>query len=347
MTTSEHALDSAPVSRNATQGPAGRMSYLAAGPVDGPLLVFVHGWPAIAETWRPQLETFAALGYRVIAPDMRGYGRSATPADPAAYGQRHLVDDMLALLAHLGRHKAIWVGHDWGSATVWGLAAHHPEACHAVISLCVPYRTLERGPSAMLPYVNREVYPADEYPDAQFDYMTFYERHPGLVTSFLDAAPDRAVRAFFRSGNPGAYGKPAPTATLMRDGGWFGGASAVPDLPRDKAVLDDALYAALRESFERNGFTGPTAYYLNHAANLAYSDSSINNGHLQLPVLFIEGRYDYVADSAQSDLASPMREYCHRRTEKTIDAGHWVGLEKPADVNAAIADWLDTPGITG
>jgi soluble epoxide hydrolase/lipid-phosphate phosphatase len=250
-------------------------------------------------------DTFAGLGYRVIAPDMRGYGQSATPADPAAYGRLHLVEDMLALLEHLRRENAVWVGHDWGSATVWGLAAHHPHACRAVSSLCIPYRTLERGYSAALPYVNRDVYPVEEYPDAQFDYMSFYERHPKLATSFFGAAPDRVVRALYRSGNPGAYGKPNRTATLTRDGGWFGGVSRLPDLPRDENVLDDTLYAALRNSFERNGFAGPTAYYRNHAANLAYSDSSINNGHLDLPVLFIEARYDYVADTAQSNLTTP------------------------------------------
>ncbi|MCU1684049.1 MAG: uncharacterized protein JWQ81_4788 [Amycolatopsis sp.] len=338
--TNATGLDAEPISRNSTAGPAGRISYLAAGPVDGPLIVFVHGWPAIAETWRPQLEAFAARGYRVVAPDMRGYGHSAIPADPAEYAQRHLVDDMLALLAHLGRNTAIWVGHDWGCGATWGLAAHHPEVCRAVVSLCIPYRSLERGPSAALPYVNRDVYPADEYPDAQFDYMTYYERHPEQVTSLFDAAPGRVARAFYRSGKPGAYGKPHLTAQLTRDGGWFGGASVVPDLLRDEDVLDETLYEALRKSFERNGFTGPTAYYLNHSANRAYSDSSIDNGHLHMPVLFIGARYDYVADTVQSALVRPMREYCHRLTEKAIDAGHWVGLEKPAEVNAAIVNWL-------
>jgi soluble epoxide hydrolase/lipid-phosphate phosphatase len=346
VTTNDHALDSESVSRNATQGPAGRISYLAAGPVDGPLIVFVHGWPAIAETWWPQLEAFAAQGYRAIAPDMRGYGQSGIPANPGAYAQLHLVDDMLTLLAHLGRTDAIWVGHDWGCGTTWGLAAHHPQACRAVISLCIPYRSLERGPSEVLPYVNREVYPVDEYPDAQLDYMAYYERHPEQVTALFDSGPDRVVRAIYRSGDPAAYGKPGRTATLTRDGGWFGGAASVPDFPRDENILNESLYEALRESFERNGFAGPTAYYLNHVANRAYSDSSIGNGHLHMPVLYIEARYDYVADSAQSDLAVPMREHCHDLTEKTIDAGHWVGLEKPAEVNATITDWLITSGIT-
>ena len=318
-TTNDHALDPAAVSRNQTRGEAGRISYLAAGPLDGPLIVFVHGWPAIAETWWPQLEAFAAQGYRAIAPDMRGYGRSATPADPGAYAQQHLVEDMLTLLDHLGRIDAIWVGHDWGCGATWGLAAHHPRVCRAVVSLCIPYRSIERGPSEVLPYVNRAVYPVDEYPNAQLDYMTYYELHPEEVTALFDSAPDRVVRAIFRGGEPGAYGKPYRTATLTRDGGWFGGAASVPDLPRDEDILDQALYEALRESFARNGFAGPTAYYLNHVANRAYSDSSLDSGHLHMPVLYIEARYDSVVRTIRSGhsdartLPPPDREDNRRR----------------------------------
>jgi soluble epoxide hydrolase / lipid-phosphate phosphatase len=344
-TTNDHALDPAIVSRNETWGRVGRISYLAAGPLDGPLIVFVHGWPAIAETWQPQLEAFAAQGYRAIAPDMRGYGRSAAPLDPAAYAQEHIVEDMLTLLDHLGRTDAIWVGHDWGCGATWGLAAHHPQVCSAVVSLCIPYRSLERGPSEVLPYVNREVYPIDEYPHAQLDYMAYYQLYPEQVTALFDSAPGRVVRAIFRRGEPDAYGTPYRTAKMTRDGGWFGGAANVPDMPRDESILDETLCEALRESFERNGFAGPTGYYLNHAANRAYSDSSLDNGYLHMPVLFIEARYDGVADSAQSGLAIPMREHCRHLTEKTIDAGHWVGLEKAAEVNATITAWLNTTGI--
>ncbi|HEX4250752.1 MAG TPA: alpha/beta hydrolase [Pseudonocardia sp.] len=334
------------MSRSAAPGPVGPISYLVAGPVDGPLVVFVHGWPAIAETWRPQLEAFAALGHRVVAPDMRGYGQSATPADPAAYGQRHLVDDMLALLAHLGRDSATWVGHDWGSATVWALAAHHPRACAAVASLCVPYRMLDRGLEVMLTQVNRSIYPIDRYPYAQFDYMAYYERNPERAIAVLGADPARTVAAFFRRGEPDGFGKPARTATLVRDGGWFGGADMTPNVPLAGSVLTADLYQELRRSFERTGFAGPTAYYLNHVANRAYSDESLNGGHLDMPALFIEARYDVIADTAVApDRKNPMREHCAQLTERSVDAGHWLGLERPAEVNAALESWLSAPRL--
>jgi soluble epoxide hydrolase/lipid-phosphate phosphatase len=104
-----------------------RTFYLSAGPRNGPLLIFVHGWPAIAETWKPQLSAFAAFGFHVVAPDMRGYGRSTITQEACDYCLEQIVWDMLKLLTHLHRKEAIWIGHDWGAAVVWALVAHHPE----------------------------------------------------------------------------------------------------------------------------------------------------------------------------------------------------------------------------
>ena len=98
-------------------------------PRGGPLLVFVHGWPALSIMWRRQLEHFAGLGYRCIAPDMRGYGRSSAPRAHDEYALELIVQDMVELLQELGAQRAIWVGHDWGSPVVWSMAGHHPELC--------------------------------------------------------------------------------------------------------------------------------------------------------------------------------------------------------------------------
>ncbi|NDG41772.1 MAG: alpha/beta fold hydrolase, partial [Betaproteobacteria bacterium] len=87
--------------------------YLECGASDAPLLVFVHGWPELSISWRHQLPVFAALGFRCIAPDMRGYGRSATYTRHEDFAQALIVDDMLELLASLGRDQAVWIGHDW------------------------------------------------------------------------------------------------------------------------------------------------------------------------------------------------------------------------------------------
>ena len=140
--------------------------YLAAGPEDGPLVIFVHGWPELSISWRHQLPALAALGFRTLAPDMRGYGRSSVYPHHHDYAQDKIVGDMIGLLDALGADKAVWVGHDWGSPVVWNLASHHPDRCHAVANLCVPYYTLERGLDHTLSLADRQLYPEAEFPAA-------------------------------------------------------------------------------------------------------------------------------------------------------------------------------------
>ena len=242
--------------RNVLVTPAHSTSYLEAGPEDGLLLVFVHGWPGLASTWRHQLGHFAARGYRVVAPDLRGYGDSTVHDDPAAYRQELVVADMLALLDHLGRRRAVWIGHDWGSPTVWNIAAHFPERCAAVATLAVPFGRLERGWDGLLPMIDRDRYPTDTSPYGQFDYMAFYEGHAAQVTSVFEAVPGNTVKVVFRRGNPAVHTFPAPTSTITRDGGWFGGAPGAPDVPLSTTVLDERDFTELTEAFARNGFGG-------------------------------------------------------------------------------------------
>ena len=104
-----------PVTEHTVKTDRHTTGYLASGPQDGPLLVFCHGWPELSLSWRHQLPAFAALGFRCVAPDMRGYGRSSTYTRHEDFAQELIVQDMLELLAALGRDKAVWIGHDWGS----------------------------------------------------------------------------------------------------------------------------------------------------------------------------------------------------------------------------------------
>src|SRR4029450_13225999 len=97
----------------------------AAGPEDGPVVLFLHGWPELSISWRHQLPVFAGLGFRAVAPAMRGYGRSSTHAATHASAQDHIVANMLGLSAHLGAERAVWVGHDWGAPVAWNVASHH------------------------------------------------------------------------------------------------------------------------------------------------------------------------------------------------------------------------------
>ena len=305
-------------------------------------MVFVHGWPEQSLSWRHQLPVFGGLGFRAIAPDMRGYGRSSIYLQHADYAQELVVADMLRLLNGLGRDKAIWIGHDWGSPTVWNLTNHHPQRCSAVANLCVPYAALDRGLDAALEYVDRDVYPSAEFPAGQWEYMRFYEQQFDAAIAPFEANPYNTLKALFRKGNPRGQGKPSPTAYVRKQHGWFGGAAEAPDVPRDADVVsEDDLYA-YSEALSRNGFFGPCSYYMNHDANAKYAAKVLTDGVLEMPVLFLHGLFDYTCETTQSRLAEPMRALCRNLTERTIESGHWMAQERPCEVNAALAQWLAT-----
>ena len=103
-----------------------QLRAVAAGPADGPLVVLLHGFPEFSWGWRRQMGPLAAAGLRVIAPDQRGYNLSDKPEGVAAYRIDALADDVLGLAQALGRARFRVVGHDWGAAVAWHLAARDP-----------------------------------------------------------------------------------------------------------------------------------------------------------------------------------------------------------------------------
>jgi len=317
-------------------------SYLACGAEDRPVIVFVHGWPELSLSWRHQLPCFAALGFRAIAPDLRGYGGSSVYKDHGSYAIEHVVADMLELLDALGTERAIWVGHDWGSPVVWSMASHHPERCHGVANLCVPYLAQGFTVDALIPLVDRSVYPEAEFPAGQWDYQLFYQESFDTARRTFEANVRSTVKALFRKGDPRRKGAPSRTATVRKDGGWFGGASQAPDVPLDADVLSEDELDRYVAALERNGFFGPDSYYMNQEPNARYAARARNNGTLQLPVLFLHGEYDYTCETVASRLAEPMRRDCRDLTEVVVRSGHWMAQERPMEVNAAIAKWLAT-----
>ncbi|MCK9992948.1 MAG: hypothetical protein Dbin4_01468 [Alphaproteobacteria bacterium] len=110
-----------PILENVSKSARHTSFYLSCGRTHAAPIIFVHGWPELSYSWRHQLPVFAGLGFRAIAPDMRGYGRSSTYTRHEDYALEHIVTDMIELLDSLGVKKAIWVGHDWGSPVVWAM----------------------------------------------------------------------------------------------------------------------------------------------------------------------------------------------------------------------------------
>jgi pimeloyl-ACP methyl ester carboxylesterase len=335
-------VELAPIREYVHKTPRHTTFYLAAGPEDGPLILFLHGWPELSHSWRHQLPVFASMGFRVIAPDMRGYGRSSTYPTHKDYAQEHIVADMLELLAHTGRERAVWVGHDWGSPVVWNLASHHPERCHGVANLCVPYAAFDWGWEALLKHVDRKVYPESEFPYGQWDYIRFYEENFQKATRTFEANSYNTVRALFRKGNPDDQGKPARTASIRKRNGWFGGASEASLFPLDADVVTEEDLRVYAAALQRTGFFGPDSWYLNIEANAGYAQQMKNGGVLDMPVLFLGAQYDYTCETHTSTLADPMRKLCRDLTFRMLQCGHWMAQEKPREVNAALAHWLAT-----
>jgi len=331
-----------PVLENVVKTSRHTTFYLSCGAPDAPLIVFVHGWPELSISWRHQLPCFADLGFRAVAPDMRGYGRSSVYSRHEDYALPHIVRDMVELLDGLSRDKAIWVGHDWGCPVVWSLASHHPERCVGIANLCVPYFAKGFAPSNLIPLADRSIYPAVEYPAAQWEYQLFYEESFDKARAGFDANVRNTVKALFRKGSARGKSKPSPTAQVRRDGGWFGGAGQAPDLPMDGDILTEEDLHRYVAALEGNGFFGPDSWYMNAERNVRYAAQAANGGTLLLPVLFLHGEYDYTCDTVTSRLADPMRQDCRNLTEVVVRSGHWMNQENPPAVNAALTRWLSS-----
>ena len=320
------------------------VAYLAAGPKNGPLMIFMHGYPGIGKTWHAQLQIFASLGFRVVAPDMPGYGRSTARDVHTDYAQELIVQGMLAVLADTGRDQAVWVGHDWGCGTLWSLANTHPQVCRAVAGLCVPYSTLELGLEELVKSINREIYSKDRYPYGQWAYQRYYELSFDEATAFHNKNIHGFLKAQHRAGDPLGIHKPAPLSKVLEDGGWMGGIDEPPkpeDTPDENVVMDLNVFKEFVAAMEKTTFRPADSWYLNHKANRAYNlENSKFASELKMPVLFINARFDSVCETVNGRLAENMRQKCSNLTETIIDAGHWVHAEKSDETNSAITRWL-------
>jgi pimeloyl-ACP methyl ester carboxylesterase len=120
------------------------LHYVEAG--EGPLVVLLHGFPEFWFGWRDQIAPLAAAGFRVVAPDLRGYNLSSRPKGIRAYSADKLADDISGLIRELGYESAMLVGHDWGGTVAWTLAMNHPELVEklAILDAAHP-RKLQKG----------------------------------------------------------------------------------------------------------------------------------------------------------------------------------------------------------
>jgi pimeloyl-ACP methyl ester carboxylesterase len=320
--------------------------YWEAGPADGPLMVFLHGWPEIGLMWRAQIEAFASEGWHCVAPDMRGYGGSSAPTAPEAYAIKELVDDMVELHDHLGARPAIWVGHDLGSPVAGALAAHHAKRARGVVFVSVPYLPESFALPSLLPWVDRKLYPAEQYPDGQWDYYRFYLTHFGQTVTDFDADIPATLAVIYRPGNPKSAGEVYRSALVSRNGGWFGSAHRAPAMSPDPTLWPAVDFDALVEAFRVTGFRSANAWYLNDTTNIGYAHTAPDGGRLRRPVLFVNGEFDGICDITRGRLGEPMRHTCRDLSVTSLPSGHWLPLERKTELVQAIRSWLKTKGLS-
>jgi pimeloyl-ACP methyl ester carboxylesterase len=121
-----------------------RLHVTESGPADGPVVIFLHGYPEFGYGWRKQIPFFAAQGFRVVVPDQRGYNLSSKPPGTRAYRVSQLTQDIVELIAALGTEKVLLVGHDWGGAVAWNLAMHHPQLLRRLVIINMPHPVVMR-----------------------------------------------------------------------------------------------------------------------------------------------------------------------------------------------------------
>ena len=186
-----------------------RLNVAQAGPANGPLLIFLHGFPEFWYGWRNQIEHFATLGYRVWAPDQRGYNLSDKPDAISDYTLDTLAGDIVGLIDAAGCARARVVGHDWGAAVTWWLALKHPERVERAVILNVPHpavmgRMLSRSFSQLLKSWYMFFFQIPRLPEAAIRRNHYAAAARSLVATsrpgtFSQADLDRYIEAWSRT----------------------------------------------------------------------------------------------------------------------------------------------------
>jgi len=304
-----------------------------AGPADGKPVVLCHGFPELWYSWRHQITALADAGYRVLAPDLRGYGGSTLSTEVADYGSDKLTGDLCGLIDHYGYEQAAFVGHDWGAMLVWELGRLHPERASSIYTMSVPYSQAPAPPTEIF-----EVIFADK-----FFYMLYFQA-VGPAEAEFEADPRLFLRTMlYSAGGEGMANATGLGLDAPREGTKFMDIlSDAPDtLPGWITEADIDVYTA---AFEKSGFFGPCSFYRNMDANWARS-KDIPPSVYTMPVGFLTGTLDPVA-AMMPGAAEAMAEILPNFTGGTnvAGAGHWVQQENPGEVNAALLKFLADVG---
>ncbi|AWG63902.1 hydrolase [Mycobacteroides abscessus] len=304
---------------------------------EGPAVVLCHGFPGLWYTWRHQLAALSAAGYRAIAPDMRGYGRTTAPRDAAAYDRGTTVGDLVGLLDALELRKAVFCGHDFGAHLVWDMPAWAADRVLALIQLSVPRtRRLPVKPSVGFNYLASQ----------HFTHLEYFQE-PGLAELELDAQPKAFLAALFHAlsgANRYLDCWDHPARVNGKRNGYLDVLPTPPALPWNWLSEPDLDYYAAE--FARTGFTGGLNWY--RAEDLVWAQNEdLHDLPVEVPVAFIAGAADPVLEMLGRDPMTAMSDLVPDLRSALIveGAGHFVQMERPDVVNHAMVEFLDSlPG---
>ncbi|MFG2695306.1 alpha/beta fold hydrolase [Kitasatospora sp. NPDC048407] len=316
------------VTHRLVSSPAGRIHLAEQG--IGPLVLLVHGFPESWYSWRHQLPALAAAGYRAVAVDVRGYGRSSRPGEIDGYRMPDLVEDNVAVVHALGEERAVVVGHDWGSVIAANSALARPDVFRAVGLLSVPYRP--RGgprPSEIFGRMGG---------DEEF-YISYFQE-PGRAEAEIEPDVRGWLAGFYAALSADTMpAADAPDPHFVVRGGRLRDRFPVGRRPAWLSAEDLDVYAG---EFERTGMSGGLARYRNMDRD--WEDLAAFDGvAITQPSLFAGGGLDasttWMADAiAAYPETLPGLLSCH-----VLDGcGHWIQQERPAEVNRLLVDWLES-----
>lgn len=294
---------------------------------DGPMVLLVHGFPESWYSWRHQLPALAAAGYRAVAVDVRGYGRSSKPGAIDAYRMTQHVADNLGVVRALGAEQAVVVGHDWGAPIAGYSALLRPDVFRALATLSIPWAPRgDTRPTELF----RAIAGDDEF------YIEYFQQ-PGRAERELEADARGWLRGFYASAGAGAPADATglaiiPRGARMRDKFWE------PEvLPDWLGEADVDVYAG---EFERTGFTGGLNRYRN--VDRDWEDMAVVAGlPLAVPYLFIGGADDGGTTMGRAAIERFPETAPHTAGVHVLDhCGHWTQQEQPAEVNRLLVDYV-------
>jgi pimeloyl-ACP methyl ester carboxylesterase len=299
----------------------------------GPLVILCHGFPECWYSWRHQLRALAEAGFRAVAPDLRGYGRSDRPEEVEKYTVLHHLGDIVGLLDAFGVKQAVIAGHDVGATVAWEAALLRPDRFRGVIALSVPFRPRAFGGS---------VPPTTVMP--QNDDAVFYQLY--FQTPEAEAALERDVRRTFRSSFYSLSGdRPRPAAGGAAN---FAGMGMVPRKGGPLLTDPASLPAWVTESdvdfyvgeFTRSGFRGGLAWYRNVDRSWELM-AAFGGAAVTVPALYIAGDRDVIVAAFQQFIAK--QSILVPKLRPTImlpGCGHWTQQERAPEVSAAMIEFL-------